>query len=196
MKLSDVDISELNIDDIVKWPITMQLLLVIIFVVLLQLFSGWFYLMPKYQKQQQLAQQEQKLKTEIIEKAQHASVLPKLTMQLKQSKATYQSILKQLPAEQELSNLLSVVNELGVQHHLTFERIDWGEKVSEQFLYRLPLNIELTGTYNDIGDFSQAIAKLPRIVSLHDVTLQRLNPQTSTVRAKITAYTYQLKLED
>lgn len=42
--------------------------------------------------------------------------------------------------------MLASVNELGLDNALTFTRIDWGQKQNKEFLYRLPLNIELTGT--------------------------------------------------
>ena len=91
--------------------------------------------------------------------------------------------------------MLASVNELGLDNKLTFTRIDWGQKQNKAFLYRLPLNIELTGDYHEIGDFSAAIAKLPRIISFDDVNWQRVSQESSTLHFRVRAYTYQFKSE-
>ena len=92
--------------------------------------------------------------------------------------------------------MLSSVNDLGIKNDLNFTRVDWGGKQVQEFLYRLPLNIELTGAYDNIGQFSEAIAKLPRIISLHDVDLQRVSQESSTLHFRVRAYTYQFKPEE
>ncbi len=92
--------------------------------------------------------------------------------------------------------MLASVNELGIDNKLTFTRIDWGEKQSENFLYRLPLNIELTGDFHDIGRFSQAIATLPRIITFKDVTWQRVSQESETLHFRVRANTYQFKPEE
>lgn len=92
--------------------------------------------------------------------------------------------------------MLSSVNDLGLKNSLSFTRVDWGEKQVQEFLYRLPLNIELTGNYDNIGQFSEAIAKLPRIISLHDVEWNRVSQESSTLHFRVRAYTYQFKPEE
>ncbi|GAL15065.1 type IV pilus biogenesis protein PilO [Vibrio astriarenae] len=59
----------------------------------------------------------------------------------------------------------------------------------------MPLNIELTGHYHDIGAFSQAIAQLPRIIHFDDVDWQRVSQESSTLHFRVRAYTYQFKPE-
>lgn len=90
--------------------------------------------------------------------------------------------------------MLASVNELGLENDLTFTRIDWG-KTEQGLPISAPLNIELTGNYNDIGQFSQAIAELPRIISFSDVTWQRVSLESSTLHFRVKANTYQFKPE-
>ncbi len=92
--------------------------------------------------------------------------------------------------------MLSSVNDLGLKNSLSFTRVDWGEKQVQEFLYRLPLNIELTGNYDNIGQLSEAIATLPRIISLHDVEWNRVSQESSTLHFRVRAYTYQFKPEE
>ena len=136
------------------------------------------------------------LKVALKIKANKVAALPQLQSQLDELTTRYELLLQQLPAQKELATMLASVNELGIDNKLTFTRIDWGEKQSEHFLYRLPLNIELTGDFHDIGHFSQAIATLPRIITFKDVTWQRVSQESETLHFRVRANTYQFKPEE
>ncbi|MBG0760758.1 fimbrial protein [Vibrio cidicii] len=190
-----IDWQDLDIDEIAEWPLLPQSLVVLLLMMIIQGFGYWFYLQPEQEALQRGVEEEQNLKVALRIKANKAAALPQLQSQLDELSNRYDYLLQQLPAQKELATLLASVNELGLENDLTFTRIDWGEKLSKDFLYQLPLNIELTGDYNDIGQFSQAIAELPRIISFSDVTWQRVSLESSTLHFRVKANTYQFKLE-
>lgn len=190
-----VDWQDLDIDEIAEWPFLPQSLVVLLLMMIIQGFGYWFYLQPEQEALQRAVEEEQNLKVALRIKANKAAALPQLQSQLDELSNRYEYLLQQLPAQKELATLLASVNELGLENDLTFTRIDWGEKLSKDFLYQLPLNIELTGDYNDIGQFSQAIAELPRIISFSDVTWQRVSLESSTLHFRVKANTYQFKPE-
>ncbi|WP_105902875.1 type IV pilus inner membrane component PilO [Vibrio gangliei] len=191
-----VDFRDLDFEDMPEWPLLPQLVVIGALVIVLQVVGAWFYLSPQNDELEQIRQQEVTLKSSIRIKAAKVAALPQLQAQLDELNTRYQYLLKQLPVQKELASMLSAVNEQGLKNDLTFTRVDWGEKQVQEFLYRLPLNIELTGAYNDIGDFSEAIAKLPRIISLHNVEWQRVSQESSTLHFRVRAYTYQFKPEE
>ncbi|WP_215406526.1 type 4a pilus biogenesis protein PilO [Vibrio gigantis] len=186
---------DLDVDEITEWPLLPQLLVILVLVVLIQGLGTWLYVLPLDDELQQMKQQEQTLKTTLRIKANKVAALPKLQSQLDELTSRYDYLLEQLPVQKELASMLASVNELGLDNSLTFTRIDWGQKQNKEFLYRLPLNIELTGDYHEIGDFSAAIAKLPRIISFDDVNWQRVSQESSTLHFRVRAYTYQFKSE-
>ncbi|KAA8669215.1 type 4a pilus biogenesis protein PilO [Vibrio gigantis] len=186
---------DLDVDEITEWPLLPQLLVILVLVVLIQGIGTWLYVLPLDDELQQMKQQEQTLKTTLRIKANKVAALPKLQSQLDELTSRYDYLLEQLPVQKELASMLASVNELGLDNSLTFTRIDWGQKQNKEFLYRLPLNIELTGDYHEIGDFSAAIAKLPRIISFDDVNWQRVSQESSTLHFRVRAYTYQFKSE-
>lgn len=190
-----VNFQELDMDEITEWPLAAQSLVLLVLILVLQGVGAWFYWIPQNEDLQQLKQQEQTLKSTLHIKANKVAVLPMLQSQLTELTSRYDYLLQQLPVQKELASMLASVNELGLDHDLTFTRIDWGEKQNQDFLYRLPLNIELTGSYHDIGDFAEAIAKLPRIISFDDVDWQRVSQESSTLHFRVRAYTYQFKPE-
>lgn len=188
-------LQDLELDEIAEWPLAAQLVALLLLVLVLQGAGYWLYLTPKQEALHGLKQQEQTLKASVRIKASKVATLPQLKKQLDELAERYNFLLRQLPVQQELASMLASVNELGLENSLTFTRIDWGEKQNQQFLYRLPLNIELTGDYHDIGDFSEAIARLPRIINFDDVDWQRVSQESSTLHFRVRAYTYQFKPE-
>lgn len=188
-------LQELELDEISEWPLLPQLLVILLIMLLIQCAGYWFYLMPKQDEIALLKQEEETVKATLRIKANKVAVLPQIQAQLDELKERYDFLLRQLPVQKELASMLASVNQLGLDSSLTFTRIDWGERESQEFLYRLPLNIELTGSYHDIGDFSQAIAKLPRIINFDDVDWQRVSQESSTLHFRVRAYTYQFKQE-
>ncbi|MEZ8611845.1 MULTISPECIES: type 4a pilus biogenesis protein PilO [Vibrio] len=190
-----MSLQDLDVDEITEWPLLPQLLVILVLIVLIQGVGTWLYVLPLDDELQQMKQQEQTLKTTLRIKANKVAALPKLQSQLDELTSRYDYLLEQLPVQKELASMLASVNELGLDNSLTFTRIDWGQKQNKEFLYRLPLNIELTGDYHEIGDFSAAIAKLPRIISFDDVNWQRVSQESSTLHFRVRAYTYQFKSE-
>ncbi|MCK8087662.1 type 4a pilus biogenesis protein PilO [Vibrio sp. 1CM8B] len=190
-----MSLQDLDVDEISEWPLLPQLLVILVLIVLIQGVGTWLYVLPLDEELQQMKQQEQTLKTTLRIKANKVAALPKLQSQLDELTSRYDYLLEQLPVQKELASMLASVNELGLDNSLTFTRIDWGQKQNKEFLYRLPLNIELTGDYHEIGDFSAAIAKLPRIISFDDVNWQRVSQESSTLHFRVRAYTYQFKSE-
>ncbi|CAE6925578.1 assembly protein PilO [Vibrio sp. B1FIG11] len=191
-----VNWQDLEMDEIAEWPLVPQLVAILLMVVLIQGFGYWFYLKPEEARLNTLIQEEQTLKVALRIKANKVAALPQLQSQLDELTTRYELLLQQLPAQKELATMLASVNELGIDNKLTFTRIDWGDKESEHFLYRLPLNIELTGDFHNIGRFSQAIATLPRIITFQDVTWQRVSQESETLHFRVRANTYQFKPEE
>lgn len=185
----------LELDEIPEWPLVPQLMVIFLTVLLLQGVGYWFYLQPKITQIEQLQQQEEVLKSKVAIKASKVATLPRLKAQLDELSERYHYLSRQLPVQKELARMLASVNELGLKNRLAFTRIDWGEKQNQAFLYRLPLNIELTGEFHDIGDFAQAIAELPRIINFADVDWQRVSQESQTLHFRVRAYTYQFKAE-
>ncbi len=189
------DLKNLELDEVMEWPLIAQLVVVLLLVAALQVAGYYFYLSPKEDQIVTLVEQEQELKSTVRVKANKAARLPQLKAQLESLSERYSFLLQQLPEQKELASMLASVNELGINHQLTFTRMNWGDKEQQEFLYRLPLDIELTGHYHDVGKFSQAIAQLPRIIYFENVDWNRSKEDSRTLNVKIRAYTYQYQME-
>jgi type IV pilus assembly protein PilO len=68
--------------------------------------------------------------------------------------------------------LLTDINQAGLGRGLQFElfRPATQETMSE-FYAELPISIRVTGNYHEIGAFASDLARLPRIVTLNDISV-------------------------
>ena len=78
---------------------------------------------------------------------------------------------KQLPSKAEMDALLSDINQSGLGRGLQFELFKPGQVVAKDYYAELPIDLKLTGNYHDMGEFVSDIAKLPRIVTLNNLSM-------------------------
>ncbi|MCW8348370.1 type 4a pilus biogenesis protein PilO [Vibrio sp. ZSDZ65] len=185
--------ADLELDDMPDWPWAPQVLVALLLLILVLVAGTFFVVKPALDELEHYKQQELELKQTLSRVAKKAALLPLMQAQLNELNSHYDFLLQQLPEQKELASLLAAMNEEGLNNDLTFTRIDWGKRVSQDFLLKLPLDIELTGSYNNIGDYAQSIAQLPRIILLENAEWQRVSQESSTLHFRVRAYTYQFK---
>ena len=57
----------------------------------------------------------------------------------------------------------------------------------------MPIAITATGSYHDLGAFISGLAGLPRIVTLHDFSINARSSDTTALNLSIVAKTYRYK---
>jgi type IV pilus assembly protein PilO len=70
-----------------------------------------------------------------------------------------------------MAALLSDINQAGLGRGLQFELFKPGQVVVKDYYAELPIDIKVTGNYHDIGEFAADMAKMPRIVTLNNLSL-------------------------
>ena len=95
---------------------------------------------------------------------------------------------QQLPEEHEVASLLKQVTDLGAQAGLVFKL--WrpgGVTPAASGLYQeLPVQVEVTGSYHQVGIFFEQVASLDRIVNISNVKIDR-DPNGHGLLTKFTA---------
>ncbi len=81
-------------------------------------------------------------------------------------------MLRQLPGRTEVPNLLVDISQVGVGAGLEEKLFQPANEIKKDFYAELPIKIRLTGSYHQMGEFVSGIAALPRIVTLHDITIK------------------------
>lgn len=97
---------------------------------------------------------------------------------LKRENAELQKMLSelkaQLPAEQEVSDLLRQVSDRGIQSGLDFKLWKPGaRKPDPSGLYvEIPVDVEVAGGYHSVATFLDKVSKLARIVNVSELKMQ------------------------
>jgi type IV pilus assembly protein PilO len=97
--------------------------------------------------------------------------LDALEAQQQQVNRYVERLEKQLPSKAEMAALLSDINQAGLGRGLQFELFKPGQVVVKDYYAELPIDIKVTGTYHDIGEFAADMARMPRIVTLNNLAL-------------------------
>lgn len=192
----NINYSDLDMDNIAEWPRPAQSFVILVLFVALNCAGYVFYLGPKLDELEQLTGRETELKSTLVMKMHQAAKLPLIESQHDELQARVTALSAGFPEQKELSSLLAAVNDTGLQSNLTFTSMEWGDRQEQTLFFRLPLHIELTGNYDNIADFSQNIAALPRLILFEHALWQRVSQDSQILRFRVKAYTYQLKQKE
>jgi len=100
------------------------------------------------------------------------------------------ALLRQLPNKAEMDDLLADVNQVGIGRGLEFDLFRPGSEVKADFYATLPVTIKVVGGYHDLGHFASDVAKLPRVVTIHDIALAPSKGGRLTMDATVRTYRY------
>lgn len=161
--------------------------------VALLLCGGFWYFITKGTRDETAGIQEkvEKLQQENA-KAQIASQrLNEFKVAYARVQADYDDLKALLPEQRELTMVLQNVQDRA-RGHLTLLSFTPKDDVQQDFYTGKPIDVEVAGTYNNVGAFFASIASYQRIVSVTDFKVTQLKEQSDsqTINAKflLTAY--------
>jgi type IV pilus assembly protein PilO len=167
-------------------------------IIIIILVLAYFFVYSDQNEQlSQLKQEEETLKQTYTEKSQQAAHLDALKAELDSINGSFHLLLKQLPTQAEIPNLIQELHECATKNGLNMESVTpaqaqntySGNKAEQQVIQTLPYNITLTGNYNQISQFMRDVGKLSRIITLNAIVLKR-NDKDNTLTLKAVANTY------
>jgi type IV pilus assembly protein PilO len=170
-----VDLSELNSLDFRNmggWPAPAKaVVFLLLFAALVT--AGWYFdWKEQWISLEREQAKEETLKTDFEKKQLRAANLDLFKEQLAQMEAAFGEMLGQLPATLEVEEFVVDVSQTALSAGLELELIRPGAESSKDFYAEYPVTIRVVGTYHQMGKFVSGIAGLPRIVTLHNITLK------------------------
>jgi len=165
------DFKSLDPNDPGLWPWAPKVVFLTVLFLVICLGGWWFFWADQLTELNEKQQEEERLKSEFLDKKKQAVNLDVYTQQLAQIDRSFGALLKQLPQKSEIDSLLAEVNQAGLGRGLQFELFKPSPEQVKDFYAELPVTIKLTGTYHDFGAFAADIAKLPRIVTLNNLSI-------------------------
>ncbi len=165
------ELNNLDLSNVGSWPPVAKSMLIVVFSILVATLSYFMLVDEKITTLQNAETREQELRQ--IYRAKYAAAvnLELYKQQMIEMEQTFSYLLKQLPATHETPGLLDDITYAGTSTGLTFVRINWMPEIEKDFYTELPIQIDVVGDYHQFGNFVSEVAKLPRIVSLHDFSV-------------------------
>jgi type IV pilus assembly protein PilO len=106
---------------------------------------------------------------------------------------TFGTLLRQLPSKTEIPALIVDISQTGLASGLEIELFKPEAESRKEFYAEKPISLRVKGDYHQFGTFASEIAALPRIVTLHNISL---SPSADSMMMTATAKTYRYLEED
>lgn len=184
------DLNNLDLRTIADWPLGAKFATLALLFVLITGAGWWFDWKTGLDALEVGQQKEQELRAAFVTKKGQAINLQAYQQQLKDIEQAFGALLKQLPNRQEMDALITDVNQAGLGRGLQFELFRPEAEVKSEFYAKTPIKIKVTGGYHDIAAFTSDVAKLPRIVTLHDIAITPDKDGALTMDATAETYRY------
>ena len=186
------ELQSLDVNDVGRWPGAFRA--AVIFIVFLAVIGLgiWFTIIKDKRPQLQRAEaEEQEYRLTFENKQRKAANYDAYKAQLAQIEQSFGTMLRQLPGKTEIPSLIVDISQTGLAAGLQEKLFIPQSEIPRDFYAEKPINIRLTGGYHEIGNFVSGIAALPRIVTLHNITI---TPETAgeydNLSMEVTAQTY------
>ena len=197
----NIDLKAINLNSLPQQSKPIQLGIAGAIIVIILILAYFFIYSGLNEQISQLRQEEETLKQTYTEKSRQAAHLDALKAELDSINGSFNILLKQLPTQAEIPNLIQELHECATKNGLNMDSVtpaqvqntesdNQTDKKSElQVIQTLPYNITLTGNYNQISQFLRDVGKLSRIVTLNSIVIKR-NEKDNTLTLNAVANTY------
>jgi type IV pilus assembly protein PilO len=168
MNLSEID---WNIKAVGTWTLPVKAAILLFIASVVVGVGVYFDTLDQLTRLKTAEQKELTLKREFEEKQKKAVNLQDYQDQLTQIETSLDEMIRQMPTKDELASLLVDISQTGLASGLQFKLFQPEPPILKDFYSELPIKIQVTGQYEELGLFVSGLASLPRIVTLHDVNI-------------------------
>ena len=145
-------------------------------------------ILPKSKEIKALDNKIQVQENEIAKSQAKAEKLTELVAENQRLRKRLNELKEQLPEEKEVSDLLKQVSDLGIKSGLRILLWKPEQKKTHTsgIVYEIPVKVELSGSYHNLGYFYSSLTRLNRIVNISDIKLSDPKPGKDSAMLKVT----------
>jgi type IV pilus assembly protein PilO len=136
--------------------------------------------------------EERTLRGQFEDRQRKAANFDSFRAQLAEIERDFGAMLRQLPGKTEVPSLLVDISQTGLGAGLEEQTFTPTGEIQKDFYAEYTIKLRYTGSYHELGNFVSGIAALPRIVTLHDITIRPVNGSANPdqLTLDVTAKTY------
>lgn len=163
----------LDTSDVGRWPFPFRVgAIAIIFILVAALGVYLTVYKNKIPALERVQVKERELRLAFEDNQRKAANFDAYRDQLKEMEQSFGTMLRQLPGETEIPNLIVDISQTGLAAGMDEKLFDTQAETRKDFYAEKPIKIRLAGSYHEMGRFASGVAKLPRIVTLHDIDIR------------------------
>ena len=166
------ELKSLDINDVGRWPLLFRAAVIVLaFTAVTGLGVYWTIVKDKAPQLSRAQEDEQTLRVTFENKQRKAANYDAYKRQLSQIEQSFGTMLRQLPGETEIPSLIVDISQTGLAAGLQEKLFQPQPEIPKDFYAEKPIKIRLSGGYHEMANFVSGIAALPRIVTLHDISI-------------------------
>lgn len=191
--LNEFDINDLDVNNAGIWPAPIKAIVVLIIFALILGGGYWFFIKDQYTQLERVERTEQELRESYESKAYQVANLEVFKAQMQEMEETFGALVRQLPSETEVPGLLEDITNTALGNGLALQEVALQPEQRRDFYSELPINIRVSGSYHELASFVSSVASLPRIVTLHDLTITPTGGDGERLDMQVVARTYRYR---
>ena len=185
--LKNFNVNDLDVNNMGSWPAPVKAIVLLIAFVAVLAAGYKFMITEQLTTLERKEQEEQELRLSFSNKQARAANLEAYKAQLEDMRRSFGAMLRQLPGKTEIDALLIDISQAGLGAGLQQELFAPQAEVAREFYAEVPIQIRLSGNFHQFGEFASSVAALPRIVTLHDISIGKSG---DSLRMDVVAKTY------
>ncbi len=166
------ELQNLDVNDVGRWPLVFRVAVIAIVFVGVVGLGVWFTIVKdKAPLLERAEQAEQDLRVAFESKQRKAANYDQYVEQLAQIEQSFGTMLRQLPGETEIPSLIVDISQTGLAAGLQERLFQPSSEVPREFYAEKPIRVSHVGSYHEIANFVSGVAALPRIVTMHEISI-------------------------
>lgn len=191
--LNEFDINDLDVNNAGIWPAPIKGIVILLVIGLILGGGYWFFIKDQYSRLEKVERTERELKQTYEQKAYQVANLEVFKAQMAEMKETFGALVRQLPSETEVPGLLEDITNTALGSGLSLKEVTLQPEQQRDFYAELPIDIRVSGSYHELASFVSSVASLPRIVTLHDLTIKPTGEDGEQLDMQVVARTYRYR---
>jgi type IV pilus assembly protein PilO len=167
------ELRSLDTNDPGRWPLPIRVgAVVVVFAAAVAFGIYMFVIKTEMPLLRRAEAEEVTLRGQFEERQRKAANFDAYRAQLAEIERDFGAMLRQLPGKTEVPSLLVDISQTGLGAGLEEQVFTPAGEIHKDFYAELPIKLRYTGSYHELGYFVSGIAALPRIVTLHDISIR------------------------
>jgi type IV pilus assembly protein PilO len=177
-------------DPIVNAPKPQKIALGAVGLAIIGAAAYFLVLSPLQIKVDQLRTQNEALQRELIQSRAIAAELPRFLLEVAELEVKINVLKDKLPTEREMPTFYRSMSDAGIQAGLGVSLFQPRDGVIKDYYVEIPITVNAEGSYHQIGEFIERVARLPRVALVKEMKLGAQKKPGSPVRADLMLATY------